>query len=66
MPSGVEVKGSWTMSVGTVVLLAVFSAFWIFGLMEQFYVEGAPMRYLALSLAVIAVGVFRLTQRKKD
>ena len=53
------------MSVGTVVLLAVFSAFWIFGLMEQFYVEGAPMRYLALSLAVVAVGVFRLTRSKK-
>lgn len=54
------------MSVGTVVLLAVFSAFWIYGLIEQFYVEGAPMRYLALSLALVAVGVFRFTRPKKD
>ena len=52
------------MSVGMVVVLAVFSALWIIGLIGQFHSDGSIMRYLALSLAVVAVGVYRLTRRK--
>ena len=63
---GVALKGSRIMSVGTVVLLAVFSAFWIYGLMEQFHSDDSLKRYLAISLAVVAVGVFRYTRPKKD
>lgn len=53
------------MSVGMVVLLAVFSALWIMGLIGQLHSDASIMRYLAISLAVIAVGVFRFTRRKK-
>jgi hypothetical protein len=54
------------MSVGMVVLVAVFSALWLFGLIEQFQSDVSIMRYLAISLGVIAVGVFRFTRPKKD
>jgi hypothetical protein len=53
------------MSVGMVVLLAVFSALWLFGLIGQIQSDISVMRYLALSLAVIAVGVYRFTRRHK-
>ena len=58
-------KGSGIMSVGTVVWLAVFSALWIYGLMDQFHSDDSVKRYLAISLAVVAVGVFRYTRPKK-
>lgn len=54
------------MSLGMVVLLAVFSALWIVGLIGQLHSEISLMRYLVISLAVIAVGVFRFTRRKKQ
>ena len=54
------------MSVGMVVLLAVFSALWIFGLIGQLHSDISIMRYLVFSLAVIALGVFRFTRRGKD
>ena len=54
------------MSVGTVVVLAVFSALWIIGLIGQLEADGSIMRYLAFSLALVAIGVFRFTRRKKE
>lgn len=53
------------MSVGSVVVLAFFSALWIIGLIGQLESDGSIMRYLAFSLALVAVGVFRFTRRKK-
>ena len=54
------------MSVGMVVVLALFSALWIIGLIGQLDSDTSVMRYMALSLALVAVGVFRLTRRKKE
>lgn len=54
------------MSVGMVCVFAVFSALWIFGLIDALQSDESMMRYLVLSLAVIAVGVFQLTRRKKQ
>ena len=54
------------MSVGTVVVLAIFSALWIIGLIGQIEANASIMRYLSLSLALVAVGVFRFTRRKKE
>jgi hypothetical protein len=51
------------MSARTVVLLAVFSALWLFGLLGQVYSAEAAMRYLALSMAILAVGVWRWQPR---
>jgi len=42
-----------------VVLLACLSACWIFGLLGQLHSGEAMMRYLALSLALVAFGVWR-------
>ena len=53
------------MSVGMVVLFAVFSALWIIGLVDQLHSDVSTMRYLALSLSLIAVGVFRYSRRNK-
>ena len=47
------------MSTRLVILLAFLSALWIAGLLGQFHSAEAVMRYLALSLAVVAVGVWR-------
>ena len=54
------------MSVGMVCVLAFFSALWIVGLIGQLESDASVMRYLALSLALIAVGVFRYTRQKKE
>ena len=54
------------MSVGMVTVFAVFSALWIMGLIGQLHSDESIMRYLVLSLAVVAVGVFQLTRRKKQ
>ncbi len=51
------------MSTRMVVLLASFTALWIFGLIGQFYSAEAAMRYLALSMAILAVGVWRWQPR---
>ena len=53
------------MSVGMVVLLAVFSALWIIGLLGQLHSDISTMRYLVFSLALVAIGVFRFSRRKK-
>lgn len=47
------------MSTRMVVLLAVFSALWLFGLVGQLYSAEAAMRYLALSMVIVAFGVWR-------
>jgi len=54
------------MSVGMVVVLAVFSALWIIGLIDQLHSDTSTMRYLVISLAVVAFGVFRFSRRKKE
>jgi hypothetical protein len=53
------------MSIGMVVMLAVFSSLWIIGLIGQLHSDTSIMRYLVISLALIAAGVFRFTWRKK-
>lgn len=47
------------MSLRMVVLVAFLSALWLFGLMGQFHSAEAGMRYLALSMAILAFGVWR-------
>ena len=51
------------MSSRVVVLLAFLSALWLFGLAGQFYSAEAAMRYLALSMIILAVGVWRWQPR---
>jgi len=51
------------MSVRTVVLMAFFTALWIVGLLGQLYSPEAVMRYLALSMALVAVCVWRMEPR---
>ena len=51
------------MSTRMIVLLAFLAALWIFGLIGQFHSAEAVMRYLALSTAVLAVGVWRWQPR---
>lgn len=51
------------MSTRMVVLLALLAALWIFGLVGQFHSAEAGMRYLALSMAILAVGVWRWQPR---
>jgi hypothetical protein len=47
------------MRVRMVVLVAVLSAFWLGGLIGQLHSGEAAMRYLALSTAILAFGVWR-------
>ena len=51
------------MKSRTVVLLAVLSALWISGLLSQLHSTDAAMRYLALSLAIAAVAIWRTRAR---
>src|SRR5882724_9837655 len=60
------VEGFLVMSVGSIVVLAFFSALWIIGLIGQLESDTSIMRYLALSLALVAVGVYRFTRHKKQ
>jgi hypothetical protein len=53
------------MRVVHIVILAVLSAFWIYGLLDQFHSLHAVFLYLAMSLLVIALAAWRwLPQRK--
>jgi hypothetical protein len=54
------------MSVGSVIVFAFFSGLWIIGLIGQLESDASIMRYLAFSLALVAVGVFRFTRHKKE
>ena len=47
------------MSTRSIVLLAFLAALWIFGLIGQMHSAEAVMRYLALSMGIAAVGVWR-------
>ena len=47
------------MSVRMVVLVAFLSALWLYGLVGQFHSAESGMRYLALSMAILAFGVWR-------
>jgi hypothetical protein len=51
------------MSMRMIVLLAFLTALWIFGLIGQFQSGEAAMRYLALSMVLLAVGVWRWQPR---
>jgi hypothetical protein len=51
------------MSARLIVLMAALTALWIFGLVGQFHSAEAGMRYLALSMAILAVGVWRWQPR---
>jgi len=51
------------MNIRMVVLLAFLAALWIFGLVGQFHSAEAGMRYLALSMVILAVGVWRWQPR---
>jgi hypothetical protein len=42
-----------------VVLVAFLSALWLYGLVGQFHSAESGMRYLALSMAILAFGVWR-------
>jgi hypothetical protein len=48
------------MSTRMIVLMAFLAALWIFGLIGQTYSGEAAMRYLALSLAIVAIAVWRM------
>ena len=47
------------MSSRMIALLGCLSAFWIFGLLGQIHSGQATMRYLALSLGLVAIAVWR-------
>jgi hypothetical protein len=47
-----------------VALLAVMSALWLYGLLGQLYSAEAMMRYLALSMALVAFGAWRWQPRR--
>ena len=47
------------MTTRTIVLIAFLSALWLFGLFDQSYSGEAMMRYLALSMAMVAIGLCR-------
>ena len=51
------------MSMRMVVLLAILAALWIFGLVGQFHSAESGMRYLALSMVIVAIGVWRWQPR---
>jgi len=45
------------MRVVNIVILAVLSAFWIYGLLDQLHSLRAVFLYLAMSLSVVAVSL---------
>lgn len=57
------VKGIVVMSIRMIVLMGFLAALWVFGLIGQTYSAEAAMRYLVLSLALVAVAVWRMQPR---
>lgn len=53
------------MRLRHVLLSAVMSALWILGLWDQMHSREAVMRYLAISLGLVAVGVWRWQPQRK-
>jgi len=51
------------MNTRMIVLLGFLAALWIFGLIGQLHSAETGMRYLALSMAILAVGVLRWQPR---
>jgi hypothetical protein len=51
------------MNTRMIVLLGFLAALWIFGLIGQLHSAETGMRYLALSMAILAVGVWRWQPR---
>jgi hypothetical protein len=51
------------MNVRMIVLLGFLAALWIFGLVGQFHTAEAGMRYLTLSMVILAIGVWRWQPR---
>ena len=51
------------MNTRMIILLAFLAALWIFGLVGQFHSAEAGMRYLALSMVILAIGVWRWQPR---
>ena len=51
------------MSTRMIVMLAFLAALWIFGLIGQWHSAEAGMRYLALSMGILAIGVWRWQPR---
>jgi hypothetical protein len=51
------------MSVRTIVLSAFLAALWLFGLVGQIYSAEAAMRYLVLSMALVAFALWRMKPR---
>lgn len=45
------------MRVGTIVLLAVMAALWMFGFIDQMHSRDAAMCYLAFSMLIVAAVV---------
>lgn len=45
------------MRIGTVVLLGLVSALWIYGFIDQMHSREAAMRYLAFSMLIVAAVV---------
>jgi hypothetical protein len=51
------------MSARMIVLSAFLAALWVFGLVGQLHSAEAGMRYLVLSMAILAVAVWRWQSR---
>ena len=45
------------MRLGTLILLALMSALWFYGFIDQMHSREAGMRYLALSMLIVAAVV---------
>ena len=60
------------MTLRTIVLSAFLAALWLVGLVDQLHTSEAAMRYLVLSMAMVAIGLCRrqplpaLLRRKAD
>jgi hypothetical protein len=52
-----------TMSARTIVLCAFLAALWLFGLVGQAYSGQAVLRYLVLSMALVAIALWRMEPR---
>jgi hypothetical protein len=52
------------MRLEMLIILVVLMAFWVLGLLSQLHTGEAVMRYLALSLALVAIGVWRWQPRR--
>ena len=51
------------LSVRTIVLSAFLAALWLFGLVGQAYSAEAALRYLVLSMALVAIALWRMEPR---